>query len=605
MEENKISVKIKLPDHPGINEISRDLEIKQLKEFSNYIDVGWKLLGLPFDGPIKGRDSDGDLFDENTDIWLKTGDHVKLTYYHGFGPDDPRKYQRKPVVIGEAIYTGMDQKGHWFDIFLDPNEPLAQRIIKAGPEKVRGSSGSVSHLVRRTTDNYVEVWPIGELSLFDVGTWRIPANDYAVVVVKSKQATEMEAEAVQVKASMDGSEEIPKNQISIIQSLEVKMTENTNPEMEQNESQETEKLDFEEIKESIAALAAEVKALRESQPVQSKGGPTTKSAPKVVESLGEPNYRDAFFHYIKCGETDKLIKAARAIDTKAALNEATAGQGGYLVPNDEHGTIIGKRGETSIIDLLGIPRVETNRDIYNYPTEDTSMTKFTIVAEAGAISGAQNEPTFGQKPITLYNLKKLIVMSEEIAEDENSQLASFLNDAIGRSAADTENYYALIGTGSSQPQGAFVGGTAGLTLDSATAIGAAEVPELLGKLKSQYHPGSVLVMNPATWFYLRGLTGNQFIFSDGVARSSGTIQGPSIDGYPVVLNSNVATIASTAKTILVGNFQFYGFVQNRGFRVRRLTELYAGNGQIGILANFRFGGAVLQAEAFQYATQAT
>jgi HK97 family phage major capsid protein len=73
----------------------------------------------------------------------------------------------------------------------------------------------------------------------------------------------------------------------------------------------------------------------------------------------------------------------------------------------------------------------------------------------------------------------------------------------------------------------------------------------------------------------------------------------------VVLNSNVANIAASAKSLLFGNFDYMGFVTNRGVRVRRLVELYAGNGQVGILANYRFGCAVLQAEAFQYATHPT
>jgi HK97 family phage major capsid protein len=233
------------------------------------------------------------------------------------------------------------------------------------------------------------------------------------------------------------------------------------------------------------------------------------------------------------------------------------------------------------------------------------MTKFTIVAEEGAITAAENEPTFAQVAVTLYNFKKLIKVSEELLEDENSNLEAFLTNAIGRALADTENYYALIGAGSTEPQGAFVGGTAGLTLDSATAIGAGEIPELMGKLGTPYHNGAAMVMDPATWFYLKGLTGNQFIFTDGIARLSGTVDGPTLDGFPVVLNSNVANIAASAKSLLFGNFDYMGFVTNRGVRVRRLVELYAGNGQVGILANYRFGCAVLQAEAFQYATHPT
>jgi HK97 family phage major capsid protein len=112
-------------------------------------------------------------------------------------------------------------------------------------------------------------------------------------------------------------------------------------------------------------------------------------------------------------------------------------------------------------------------------------------------------------------------------------------------------------------------------------------------------------MNPATWFYLKGITGNQFVFTSGVARLSGTVDGPTLEGYPVILNSNVAAIGATNKSLLFGNFNYMGFVTNRGLRIRRLNELYAGTGQVGILATYRFGCAVLQAEAFQYAIHPT
>jgi len=233
------------------------------------------------------------------------------------------------------------------------------------------------------------------------------------------------------------------------------------------------------------------------------------------------------------------------------------------------------------------------------------MLKFTIVAEEGAITAAENEPTFSQVACTVYNFKKLIKISEELVEDENSGLEMFLSNAIGQAWAITENYYLQVGTGSSQPQGAFVGGTAGLTLDAAAAIGAGELPELLGKLKIAYRPGAVVLMNRTTAAYLRqvfGTSGFAFPTTSSIITAGGE---DLAIGYPVYPTEDAAAIGAGAKSMLFGNFGFYGWVRNRSLRVRRLTELYAGNGQIGILANFRAGGKVLQAEAFQYATHPT
>jgi len=370
-----------------------------------------------------------------------------------------------------------------------------------------------------------------------------------------------------------------------------------------DEEKIVEEVKAEEPKVDIKAIADEIrKSIIEelkSEPGLERGERTVK-APAVIDGLGEKSYKSAFWNYVRTGEESDIRKAA-----KAALQEGTNTEGGYLVPDDEYGSIIAKRDEESIISRLGLMRVTTNRDKYNFPTEDASLAKFTLVAEEGPISAAEEEPTFAQVAVPIYKFTKLIKVSEELLEDENSNLEAFLNNAIGRAVADTENYYALVGGGTTVPQGAFVGGTAGLTLDDDTTIGVAEIPELMGKLGSPYHNGAVWVMNPATWFYLKGLTGSQFIFTSGVARLSGTVDGPTLEGYPVILNSNVAAIGATNKSLLFGNFNYMGFVTNRGLRIRRLNELYAGTGQVGILATYRFGCAVLQAEAFQYAIHPT
>ena len=592
---DSLRIKIQVPSKTTERDSKAE---KRLKGTEDYQDVGWRVLGVPYGGPIKGRDLDGEAFHEETDVWLKTGDQVNVTYYHGFGPDEPDEKQERPVVIGRALYAGKDERGHWFEPMFDFDEPLAQRIIKAGAGFVRASTGAVSHLVRMGKGGLIDVWPVGELALFDINDWRLPANDYAVIEAKSEAISEAIPETVEaVEDAVEATEDAQTETKTSIPEEELTMTDEIKKDEVVEEQPQSEPEPF-DVKAYMEDLKKSVIEELKAAPGKEKGQPTVK-APAVVDHVGQPDYRKSFWHYIRTGETSDLRKA------KSALQYGTDSEGGYLVPDDEYGSIIAKRDENSIISRLGLNRVITDRPKFNFPREDTSMTKFTIVAEEGAISAAQNEPDFAQVAVTVYNFKKLIKISEELLEDENSNLEPFLNDALGRSLADTENYYALVGTGSSQPQGAFVGGTAGLTLDSASAIGAAEIPELMGKLKTPYHSGAAFVMDPATWFYLKGLTGNGFIFTDGVARLSGTVDGPTLEGFPVVLNSNVATIAASAKTVLFGNLNFMGFVNNRGLRVRRLVELYAGNGQVGILANIRFGCAVLQAEAMQYATHPT
>jgi len=586
-------IKIQVPE--GIIEREDDTE-KRMKADGDYVETGWRVLGVPFGGPIDGRDLDGEAFTPETDIWLKVGDKVNLTYYHGFDPDTIGKKQKIPALIGRATYVGADERGHWFEPVLDSEEPLAQRLMKADITELRASSGAINHLVRKDAGGLISVWPVGELALFDINEWRLPANDFAVIEAKTEKIAEAipEAEESAVDA-VEESVEADNKSISIIPMEENTMDEEKN--VEKDVKAEEPKVDIKAIADEIRkSIVEELKA----EPGVERGERTVK-APAVIDGLGEKDYKSAFWNYVRTGEESDIRKAA-----KAALQEGTNTEGGYLVPDDEYGSIIAKRDEESIISRLGLMRVTTNRDKYNFPTEDASLAKFTLVAEEGPISAAEEEPTFAQVAVPIYKFTKLIKVSEELLEDENSNLEAFLTNAIGRAVADTENYYALIGGGTTVPQGAFVGGTAGLALDDDTIIKASEIPELMGKLGSPYHNGAVWVMNPATWFYLKGLASDQvFTFTSGVARLSGTVDGPTLEGYPVILNSNVAAIGATNKSLLFGNFNYMGFVTNRGLRIRRLNELYAGTGQVGILATYRFGCAVLQAEAFQYAIHPT
>jgi len=274
---DKLRIKIQVPE--GM--IDRDVTSeKRIKTDADYTDVGWRILGVPFGGPIKGRDLDGEAFHEDTDIWLKVGDQVNITYYHGYGPDKPDERQVPPVVIGRATYVGTDKRGHWFDPMLDYEEPLAQRTILAGTDKLKASSGAISHLVRMGKGGLIDVWPVGELAIFDTNEWRLPANDFAVIESKSVSVTEMVPEASEEAADVvDATDGEIKTTQTIIPEEELEMTDEIlEPIVEQEPAPQVDiKSELDEMKKSILD---ELKAM----PGQIKGKVT---APAVVASCDE------------------------------------------------------------------------------------------------------------------------------------------------------------------------------------------------------------------------------------------------------------------------------------------------------------------------------
>ena len=168
-----------------------NLEIK-----SAYVKaVGdWELevLALPFGGPNRGKDTDGEYFSPNTDPYLSHFKTPLVTYYHGFDPDG--KPQGTPEITGAVKPETWEKRsdGWWVRVLLDKASAYARRQWEAAKEGIaRASSGSITHLVRKANDGEILKWPIGELSIFDTGGNRQPANSFAVAMPVMKSMYEL------------------------------------------------------------------------------------------------------------------------------------------------------------------------------------------------------------------------------------------------------------------------------------------------------------------------------------------------------------------------------------------------------------------------------
>ena len=573
---DKLAIKIQVPD-TLIEPVEVDAE-KRIKADSEYVDPGWRVLGVPYSGQLQGRDADGEAFHEQTEIWLKSGDYVNLTYYHGFDPEEPGKKQEKPALIGRAIYTGKDSRGHWFEPMLDESEPLAKRLLDAGVETLRASSGAVSHLVRKSAGGLIDVWPVGELALFDTNEWRKPANEYAVIEAKSESITEAIPEVIATVDAVEDEIEA-KTELSISQfPMEEKMDEEK---IVEEVKAEEPKLDVEALKRSIID---ELKAA----PGEVKGAPTVKNAKE------SPSFIKAMLAWAQ-GDNPRGFNG-NDLELKGAWQGQTDNEGGYAVPDDFYNRIVEQRQELSFVRKAPVSRLVTNRDRILIPTEATAGTKLVVTAEEAAYN--ENEPVFGQVALTIHKFTKMIKVSEEMLDGDAVGLEAYIASVVARASAASENYYCSIGTGTGMPQGIVAGATAsGITTAAATAITAAELISAMGTVESPYHNSSSgFLMKGATKFYLQGLTGNNFQFIN-------TPAGGDFMGYPAYIAPDMDAITNSGKSVIFGDFSMYAFAEREGVTLSRNPYLYQANGQVGLFVKQRFGGAVLQTLAFKYLTQ--
>lgn len=142
-----------------------------------------EVLGAPYGGHAEGKDADGEWFSPRTDFMLEQGDRRPALYLHGRTPRGSASL--KPELIGKATMTRRDDEGVWFDVTLSDGG-LAERVWEAAQAgSARASSGAVNYLVRKDTNGEILTWPLAELSVFDIGQGRQPANQLARVELKS------------------------------------------------------------------------------------------------------------------------------------------------------------------------------------------------------------------------------------------------------------------------------------------------------------------------------------------------------------------------------------------------------------------------------------
>ena len=575
---DKLRIKIQVPE--GM--IDRDVTSeKRIKTDADYTDVGWRILGVPFGGPIKGRDLDGEAFHEDTDIWLKVGDQVNITYYHGYGPDKPDERQVPPVVIGRATYVGTDKRGHWFDPMLDYEEPLAQRTILAGTDKLKASSGAISHLVRMGKGGLIDVWPVGELAIFDTNEWRLPANDFAVIESKSVSVTEMVPEASEEAADVvDATDGEIKTTQTIIPEEELEMTDEIlEPIVEQEPAPQVDiKSELDEMKKSILD---ELKAM----PGQIKGKVT---APAVVASVGEKDEMKGFMHYIRTGQENSVMKSLKT-SNDTDMNITTAADGQYLVPTGHYQNVIARRDESALFTKLGVTEIPGVGTTVNVPYDNEADGEFVVATETAELD--DDAPATGRKQLTFAKYAKIIRISHELLRDEDSRLESFLANWVGRGMAKTHNDLLITEVESY--------GTSLKTFASATAVAIGELEDMMfqSDMVSYLDGGSAnWVMSGPSYAKIISVVNDARVYGQtpqGVFRES-------ILGYPVHFTNKADTIGANKKSVFFGDWSQVGVRNGQGLQLIRDPYTRARYGQIELVYLFDCVYGVLNAEAIGF-----
>jgi HK97 family phage major capsid protein len=300
---------------------------------------------------------------------------------------------------------------------------------------------------------------------------------------------------------------------------------------------------------------------------------------------------------------DRFLRTGERGALKAAMQEGTDSEGGYLVPEGYSQEIIAALKDMSILRRAGARVITvTGTDSFNVPTLSHS-TAAVKTSEEGAYS--EVEPTVGEVTFVPMKLTKLVKVSEELLMDSRIDLMrQVLMPDFEQAFAAAENTYFVSGSGSgsSEPQGITVGASdSGVTTSTASTISADNIIDIYHSLGYLYRQNAVWLMNDTTIKAIRKLkestTGN-YLWQPGLTAG----QPDTIMGRPVyTLNTMPELGTASNRVIIFGDLSYYWIVDFGSESVRRLDELYSGNGQVGFRAYRRIGGNVMLDDAIVYA----
>jgi HK97 family phage major capsid protein len=338
-----------------------------------------------------------------------------------------------------------------------------------------------------------------------------------------------------------------------------------------------------------AKVEAEIKARTPAW----KGG---FAFPTVSGNDSSNEATDAFLYYLRTGDR---------IAAKAALQEGTSSEGGFLVPDDFYARIIARRNERSFVRQLGALVIQTSRDVVDIPVEGTATTTFVGTAEESNYD--QNEVVFDPLSVTVHKFTKFMLASNELLADQAANLEEFIMLDLAEKMAMTENRYVAVGTGSTQHWGVFTTDASyspaiyALTSDQATA---AAVVGSLYTLPAEYRENAAWLMNGVTEGQIRAIKDDTYwAFPSGNSAGGQGFKINSLMDRPLFNQKNISAVSdgtsdAQVRIWAIGDFSKYAIVERAGLEVSRNPYLYQLSDQTAIFAKFRQGGAPMLAEAF-------
>ena len=291
----------------------------------------------------------------------------------------------------------------------------------------------------------------------------------------------------------------------------------------------------------------------------------------------------------------------------AALYEGTGSAGGFTVPIIVEGQVIPLAPtEMGVRTVANVIPTASDIKLPRGATFGTAAGK----AESGASDNyfTESDPTLEQFTLSAFMAGGAHTVSWELMQD----VPSFQNFCVTDLVLSLQMYEGnkfVNGSGTGEAQGLIGNTGAGVTgvaagSDTYSSELLAATFDVLGKLKSAYHPGASWILNRATGVAIRKAQSVLNLYSPVWTRENGVDY---LHGYPVTFDGFMPAIGSGNTPVLFGDFKLGYIIGDRGgagINVKILDQPKALEGQLVLLAYRRTDGRVRRSEAIQAITLA-
>jgi HK97 family phage major capsid protein len=214
----------------------------------------------------------------------------------------------------------------------------------------------------------------------------------------------------------------------------------------------------------------------------------------------------------------------------------------------------------------------TSGETLEYPVT-TAHSSAAIISEGSAIT--ESDPAFAKRSLSAYKYANLIQVSRELLDDSGVDLEGYLARQAGRAVGIALGADLVTGNASSKPSGILQTSTLGKT-GSASVSGAFSADDLVDLFYSVIAPyrassSCAWMMDDATIAAVRKLkasTSGEYLWAPSMAVG----QPDTLLGKPVVSDTNVPTVALSAKSVIFGDLAAYVVRMAGGVRFERSDE---------------------------------